>query len=340
MALFKKAVELAKNENAATAAQPEKTMVKDVAPHHIPSETKAEQIATHKEQQQHGNNGKAVAEVPEGMDPALFSRMKSDPGGGLSKDQADNMVPLIYLLQPLSPQVMKGDAARIPDAEAGDIWLRNAEKPIVKGEEGMIFQPCFFYKDIVEWIPNRGGFVGRHDISCLPNVSTKKGWTGTLTDVREIPDDERPNAPPRYVRSSNNNEVVETRYFVGNVFFEDGRHPLPFVIPLSSTGHSFGKQWMFLQNSQTLPDGTPIDKSWVVLYRLKTTMKTNTEGSWYMYTVMKERMVKNMSEYELGAALNKAFALGEKKIEDEIINTAGDTKRSDADEELDNREPM
>jgi len=255
------------------------------------------------------------------IDQELIRRMKTDAGGGLSKDQADNLVPLIYLLQPLSPQVMKGDAARIDGAEAGDIWLRNAEPPIIKGDtEGMLFQPCYFYKDIVEWIPNRGGFVGRHDIECLPNVALKKGWTGTLTDVKEVVDDDKPNAFPRYVRSSNNNEVVETRYFVGYVYPKVGQ-PMPFIIPLASTGHSFGKQWMFLQNSQTLPDGSPSDKSWVFLYRLKTTMKTNSEGSWYMYTVQKERMVKNMEEYERGAALNKAFLTGEKKADDSQMDT-------------------
>ena len=275
-----------------------------------------------------------------GMDMDLFNKIKTEPGGGLSKDQADNLVPLIYLLQPLSPQVMKGDPARIEGAEAGDIWLRNAEKPILKGDkEGMVFQPCYFSKDLVEWMPDRGGFVGRHDISCLPNVATKKGWTGTLSDVKEIQDDERPNAPPRYVRSSNNNEIVETRYFVGNVFFEDGRQPLPFVIPLSSTGHSFGKQWMFLMNSQALPDGTPIDKSWVVLYRLKTVMKTNSQGSWYMYTVQKERLINSMQEYELGAALNRAFARGEKKIDDEAMDASAVGGRPESGS-LDNNEPL
>jgi len=275
-----------------------------------------------------------------GMEAGLFNKIKSEPGGGLSKDQADNLVPLIYLLQPLSPQVMKGDPARIEGAEAGDIWLRNAEKPIIKGDkEGMVFQPCYFYKDLVEWMPDRCGFVGRHDISCLPNVATKKGWTGTLNDVKEIHDDERPNAPPRYVRSSNNNEIVETRYFVGNVFFEDGRQPLPFVIPLSSTGHSFGKQWMFLQNSQALPDGTPIDKSWVVLYRLRTVMKTNSQGSWYMYTVQKERLINSMQEYELGATLNKAFASGEKKIDDEAMDASVVGGRAESGP-LDNNEPL
>jgi hypothetical protein len=257
-----------------------------------------------------------------GLDQNIMDRIKTDAAGGLSKDQADNLVPLIYILQPLSPQVMRGDAARIDGAEPGDIWLRNSEHPIIKSDVGMVFQPCFFYKDLVEWIPNRGGYVGRHDISCQANIATNKPWSGTLSDVKEVKDDENPNAPPRFVRSSNNNEIVETRYFVGYVYPENGM-PLPFIIPLSSTGHSFGKQWMFLQNSQSLPDGTPIDKSWVVLYRLKTVMKTNAQGSWYMYTVTKERMIETMEEYERGALLNKAFATGEKKADEPEANVGG-----------------
>lgn len=250
-----------------------------------------------------------------GLHDDIMARIKTDAGGGLSKDQADNLVPLIYLLQPLSPQVMRGDPARIEGAEPGDIWLRNSEHPIVKSDKGMVFQPCYFYKDLVEWVPNRGGYVGRHDISCIVNKATNKPWSGTLTDVREVVDDEHPNAPPRYIRSSNNNEIVETRYFVGYVYPDVGQ-PLPFIIPLASTGHSFGKQWMFLQNSQTLPDGSVNEHSWVVLYRLKTMMKTNSQGSWYMYTVQKERLIGSMEEYERGFALNQAFATGEKKAEE------------------------
>lgn len=277
----------------------------------------------------------------EEIDAATLALLNEDKQGGQSHDQADNLVPLIYLLQPLSPQVMKGDAARIDGAEAGDIWLRNAEPPIVSGDTGILFQPCYFYKDIVEWIPDRGGFVGRHDISCLPNVELRKGWTGTLTDVKEVKDEDEPNAQPRYVRSSNNNEVVETRYFVGYVYPEVGQ-PMPFIIPLASTGHSFGKTWMFLINSQTLPNGKPCEASWKFFYRLRTTMKTNSKGSWYMYKVEKERMARTLEELKRGEALNIAFATGEKKADDEMMAQAGEAgaARAGAGEPLNNDENM
>lgn len=267
---------------------------------------------------------------------ALLAEQKAAVGGGLSSDQADNLIPFIYVLQPLSPQVMKGDAARIPDAEAGDIWLRNG--PVIKGEDGMLFQPCFHYKDIVEWIPDRGGFVGRHDISCLPNVELKKGWTGTLSDVKEVKDDEDPNAPPRYVRSSNNNEVVETRYYVGYVLVP-GLPPMPYVIPLASSGHTFGKGFMTMQRQQVLADGSPSLCSWNFFYRLRTTMKTNKKGSWYTYTAMMERGVKSLDEFYRGKALNESFAAGEKKLDDtQMDRGAASGAGASSDGELSNDE--
>jgi hypothetical protein len=51
-------------------------------------------------------------------------------------------------------------------------------------------------------------------------------------------------------------------------------------------------------------------------------MKTNAKGSWYTYTVTKERAVKNMAEYDRGQALHNAFASGDKKIDDEMMDAA------------------
>lgn len=295
---------------------------------------------------------------PDVSDNALFSLTKTSKGGGLSEDQADNLVPLAYLLQPLSPQCMKGDPQRIEGAEAGDIWLRNSDPPIVKSEVGLLFQPCFFYKDLVEWIPDRGGFVARHDISCMPHKELDENgqprttkWSGTLKDVKEIPDDERPNAPPKFIRSSNNNEIVETRYFGGYVCLPSGQ-ALPYIIPLSSTGHTFGMGFMTMMRNQAIPvlpktkkaglAGQPIRDSWAVLYRLKPKMKTNAQGSWYQYTAVRETDVYTINEndeeeafaiYARGKALNEQLSKREKVIDDSMMTRgtgeAGDPLNND-----------
>lgn len=262
-------------------------------------------------EEQKGALAPQAGTLPAEQDFNLDAAIEGDKAGGLSKDAADNMVPLIYLLQSGSPQVKNGEAARIEGAEAGDIWLRGAEKQIIKAKDGMLFQPCYFYKELVEWLPERGGYVNRHDHDLMRVEGGKIKFVGDLADVKEVVDPKNPDRKV-FVRE-NGNTVVETRCHAGYVY-EDGFMPMPFIISLSSTGHTFSKQWMFLMNSQTYK-GKQVDKSWVFLYRLKTTLKKNKFGSWYMYAAMKERMVEGATEYNLGKQLFDAMASGAMKAE-------------------------
>lgn len=259
----------------------------------------------------------------------LMDKIKSDPGGGLSKKAEDNLIPLVYILQGLSPQVQNGNPARIEGAEAGDIWLRNSEKPIIKANEGMVFQPCYFYQDWVEWGPKRGdGYVGRHPWAegiKVPDNVTKKELqdaikNGAPLDIELAP---HPQDPQRMIIVRKNaNVIVHTRYHVGYVYSEDFA-PQPFILPLSSTGHTFSKSWMMNMNAQQI-DGVAIDKSWVFLWRLRTQLKTNKKGSWYQYTTEKERMIISEDEYNRGQLLCRQFENNELKAEAPMENLARD----------------
>ncbi len=59
-------------------------------------------------------------------------RQREEKAKSVSKDQSDNLVPLIYLLQANSPQCLKGHEKHIPGAEAGSIWLRNDPEPLIE----------------------------------------------------------------------------------------------------------------------------------------------------------------------------------------------------------------
>lgn len=229
----------------------------------------------------------------------LRDQMVADAGQGVSSDQADNLVPLIYVLQPLSPQALKRNPKYMEGAEAGMIWLRNASDPLVNGEEGIDFQPCFFYKDIVEWVPrdDGGGFVGRH--KTMPK------------DAVQEPDPQDENIL-RWKRP-NGNQLVETRYHVGYVLRNGSS--LPFVIPLASTGHTFSKAWMFMMNSQQV--GGAIPPSYACVYRLITEFKQNKKGEWFGWKVDDGEPPRwaTEEEYAKGKALHVAFARGEKDIE-------------------------
>jgi hypothetical protein len=239
---------------------------------------------------------------------ALMSRMQADAGKGVSTDQADNLVPLIYLLQANSPQAVRGHAKEIKDARAGDIWLRNAPEgdQILSGDDGLVFQPCYFQKDWVEWAPKRAGFVDRHPQR--PEIAELEDVEGDDGQVRKM------------WRMPNGNTVVETRYHAGFAVLPDGR-ALPYTIPLSSTGHTVSKAWMFAMNSEALPDGTKAP-SFAILYRLTPKLRSKNNNSWYQYEVSKVGWVETEAEYERGLALYEAFASGEKRIEEET--NAGD----------------
>jgi hypothetical protein len=86
-------------------------------------------------------------------------------GQGLSQAADDNLVPLAYILQKLSPQVESKKAEYIPGAKAGrsgssrPAWSTRTRR---EQSEGIIVQPCHFSKWIMEWIPRDqgGGLVG------------------------------------------------------------------------------------------------------------------------------------------------------------------------------------
>lgn len=228
-----------------------------------------------------------------------------DAGKGTSQLAADNLVPLIYVLQSNSPQAQKRNPAYIEGAEAGHIWLRNSSHGTIDGEEGILFQPCYFTADWVEWLPARGGYAGRHDGG--PDEPPAH-----LNAVeKEIEEDG--NVKKRWVLP-NGNVVVYTRYHIGYVIFEDGS-ALPYVIPLSSTGHTVSRGWMTMMNTKKVAGGK-VAPSWSCLYRLRTKFKSNAHGEWFTFDVSDEGWVQSLEDYERGRSLNASFESGEKKIDE------------------------
>ena len=233
----------------------------------------------------------------------LMELMGEGEARGVSTRAEDNIVPMIKILQGLSPQVNKRSDDYIEGAEVGEIWLKNAAQPIRSGVDGIVFQPCAFSVDWVEWKPKRAGYAGRHD--ARPADAKEK----------EVLDD---NGEPRiaWVRP-NGNIVVETRYHFGLV---DGY--LPYVIPLSGTGHTFSRSWMTLINQFKKADGvTPAD-SFARTYRLRTKTASNDRGEWMTF-VAEDLGWVTVEQYKVGLAFHKAVLSGEKKAEVETPDDMG-----------------
>jgi hypothetical protein len=257
---------------------------------------------------EHATDKKVIARSENAPPQSLMERMAKDSRKGLSSDAADNLVPMVYILQSNSPQTIKRNPAYMEGAEGGMIWLRNCPDPIVPGDEGILFQPCHFSKDVVEWIDrdDGGGFVGRHAFEPGENMAALAERLG----AKRVEDEKNSNRVSFVL--PNNHQLVETRYHVGYIY---GRgNPMPYVIPLKSTGHTFSKGWMFGMNSRTLPSGE-IPPSWAALYRLTTEFKSNASGDWFGWKYENAGWIEKEEDYDRGEALNKAFATGEKDYE-------------------------
>lgn len=237
-----------------------------------------------------------------GPPAALLDLYEQHAGKGVSKDQADNLVPLIYVLQAQSPQVLSRNEKYIEGAVAGDIWLRQAPDPIVKAEEGCLVQPVYFSKCWIEWIDrdSGGGFVQRH--AELPS------------DAERHVDPKNPNKVAYVSRENPTHQYVETREHIVIVHADNGER-MPYVIPFSGSGHTVSRAWMTNYNRKRLPSGGTAP-SFAYLYRMTTEYRTNNQGEWFVLHFDDHGWVQSAEDIEAAAALYDAFATGKKTVDD------------------------
>jgi hypothetical protein len=282
---------------ASTARRPPPPPPRQTAARAAPPPPPPQRPPQREAEQRQAGTAVAVVAAASNVPAHLRERIAASTGKGVSKDAADNLVPLIYVLQEQSPQVQSRDPRYLDGAVAGNFWLRGMDPPLLDGEhDGMLVQSCYFNKCVIEWQPNRGGFVARH-----PEMPE---------DARQVEDPQDPNIK-RWVNEAGN-YLVETREHVVRVHLPDGRR-VPFVLPFSSTGHTVSRGWMFDMNQKQI-DGQTVD-SFCLLYRLRTKYSTNKKGSWFKVTVDFEDWVQEVADIDAGETIYNAFASGEKQVD-------------------------
>ena len=213
---------------------------------------------------------------------------------GVSFKAEDQLLPLIYVLQQLSPQVDKRGGQYVEGAEAGDFWLRGAIKPIRKGEIGIMAIPVQMNRVFIEWMPNRQGFVARHEEQPTDAMSQKvRGDDGRERSV---------------VVRGNGNIIVDTREFY---ILVDGD---PYVLPCSSTKHTFARQWQTMFHRFKHPTTNRIQPSFARVYKLTTIPASNAVGKWFglKFEDTGETTVKDI---KTAIAFRDAVLKGERKAE-------------------------
>jgi hypothetical protein len=131
--------------------------------------------------------------------PAELEALTANTAGkGVSFKPEDQAIPLIYVLQKSSPTVNKRDPAYLDGAEPGCFWLRGAIEPIIDGLRGFEAIPCGTSHCWIEWLPDRQGFVAKHD--------------APPADLADIVD---PKTNKRvFIRAGSKNVIQDTREFL------------------------------------------------------------------------------------------------------------------------------
>ncbi|KKN61480.1 hypothetical protein LCGC14_0521350 [marine sediment metagenome] len=165
----------------------------------------------------------------------------------------DYTIPFIRILQILTPQAQEDNDAYVRGAKPGMFFNTITER--LYGTTIQVI-PLIYKKIWLEWAPNRGGLMGRHEPESL-HVDK-----GTFTSWK-LP---------------NGNEVAEHHAFYVLVLkhFDEG----PTIISLTSTGIKHAKNWNTQIMMTRLPSGSRAPY-YASVWELETIKRTNQQGVWY-----------------------------------------------------------
>lgn len=181
-----------------------------------------------------------------------------DAGGGFEGQTQDHrLLPFLTVLQPLSPQVMKGAL------KAGALFNPVTEESFTQ----LFLMPVVCQRRFVEWVPREkgGGFVAEH----LPDSPLVKqvlatGRFGKLT-------------------TPNGNELVESFKLFAVLDLGEGRLE-PVIISFESTKIKVYKKLntQLARFQVALPDGKKVTPPmWAHRTKLTTEMQENNKGKWF-----------------------------------------------------------
>lgn len=242
-------------------------------------------------------------------DPAFLSGLGDElagfEGAGTSQLAEDNLIPIVTLLQDLSPQTKERNPEYVNGARPGDFLIKSLGV-LINGDDGFWFQPVHFSHMWNEWVPrdSGGGLVGMYpekpdDAKEVLNDKGKKVW-----------------------RSARGNDYVETRYFAGFLKTPEGQI-FPAVLPFSSTGHSVAKAWM-VQMNQVIINGR-IAPAWFKAYKFKSRIKAKNNQEWFLPEITESIWVEERANRDKGKDLYLSFEAGDKKIEKDTSTENNDT---------------
>lgn len=253
--------------------------------------------------------GKEVAELKTGVPAFDEKEFAGYEGAGSSGAAEDNLIPILRVLQDLSPQVKKREPEYIEGAEAGMTFLKGQDL-IWPGDDGPEFINVHFEKGVVEWVSrdSGGGFVAQY-----PEMPE-------FAEEYENPK----NGRKAYRNPENGNDLIDTRFHFGMLNVNGIWQPC--VLTFSSTGHTVSKGWMTQIRAHRHPQSGRLYPSWFMRWQLDTVLKKRNDDSWFVMDPKFVGYVEDRETRDAGKALYESIVAGERRADlNEDDDGIGDT---------------
>lgn len=226
---------------------------------------------------------------------------------GLESVSAQDLaIPYLRILAQLSPQVNKRDGAYVQGAEAGMIY-NTVENVVYDGEEGIRVVPCYYRRVLVEWKPREqgGGYVATYHIEDKIGKTTFKDSKGK--DI--LP----------------NGNILENTAEFYVLLLDDEGGIKRCLITMTSTQLKKARTWV-TQIQTTFGKGSD-GRMFVMpmmshIYKLSTVEERNDKGSWFGWTISRERVFVLEDEtdsaiFHMAKDFSKSIRAGEVKVKQE-----------------------
>ena len=206
----------------------------------------------------------------------LLDEITASAGVGTVFDSSEMQIPFIRIIQAMSPQANKKDDAFIEGSGQGDAF-NTVTHEFWGGDDGLIVVPCYQETKFLEFIDREsgGGFVGELEPS-HPVIQK-----ATRTGAKEI--------------LPNGNQLVKSDQHYCLIIGEGGLIQ-PAIVDMKSTQLKVSRRWKTqiamqkIRHPKTNALLTPA--VYATMWKLTTVQESNTEGTWYNWSVAKHGLVQ------------------------------------------------
>jgi len=186
-------------------------------------------------------------------------------GQGLNISLDDLKIPFLQLVQKDSKCLDSDEEKFVPGGKNGDI-LNTASKVYTDGEKGLLLVPACIKSSMVEYLPDRGGFVGEHEMTSQVAIAGQANGN---------------------VNPESGNDLVKTKTMFAIVVDEATMEPIDYaVVPFTSSKLGPWSEYWTKINTAKFTKDLP---EFLHLLRLTVKDQKNAKGKFKNYSMFPAR---------------------------------------------------